>query len=249
LKSKEKNKEIFTLKAVNNEAHTKLYNLLLAANSDAKIEEMTLMGKTLQKASPEKKFLESPPQTLSFDSPLFIDKEFLKNNIGDSLITLKAKFFVFQIFRRNLYVFDSASHFIKDNNETFQLIGGENDLRIFANRIKREALDVFETNLWMKIMEKVIKIFVEKRENMGDFNFMIFFTILFFVVIASKYFFYDFENFWLIVAKFLQILFAFFNLFYFFSDLFNFGMVDKRNHCGFFQFFKLNLFNFWRKKK
>ena len=67
---------------------------MLAANNDTKIEEMKLMKNSLYKASlPDKNFLESP-KFIAFDSPLFIDKELLKNNIGDSLITLKAKFFI-----------------------------------------------------------------------------------------------------------------------------------------------------------
>lgn len=82
-----------TLKSQNNEEHANMFNFLISANVDTKFEELKLMKKSLCKTSiGDKNFLDSP-HVVPFESPLFIDKDFIKNNIGDSLITLKAKFF------------------------------------------------------------------------------------------------------------------------------------------------------------
>ena len=60
------------------------------------------------------------------------------------------------------------------------------ELRVFGNRIKRKQSDMFETNLLIKLMEKSIDYVITKNEKMGDFNFMIISTILFFLVIAGS---------------------------------------------------------------
>ena len=63
---------------------------MISANVDTKIEEMKFMKRSLIKSIGDK---ESPPPPLPFESPFYIDKDLIKNNIGESLITLKAKFF------------------------------------------------------------------------------------------------------------------------------------------------------------
>ena len=45
----------------------------------------------MHKGSLIEKNYDSPQQHLTRDSTLYVDKEFIKNNIGESLITLKAK--------------------------------------------------------------------------------------------------------------------------------------------------------------
>lgn len=91
IKSKEKNKEIITLKAMSPDKHLNLFNALLFANTNPKNEEKKLAFKSIHKTSITEKLVSDSPENLSFENPLFIDKEFIKNNIGDSLITLKAK--------------------------------------------------------------------------------------------------------------------------------------------------------------
>lgn len=71
--------------------HLNLFNGLLFANTNPKNEEKKLAIKSFHKTSITEKFFNDSPETLSLENPLFIDKELIKNNIGDSLITLKAK--------------------------------------------------------------------------------------------------------------------------------------------------------------
>lgn len=91
--SKDKNKEIITVKAVNQEDHQTLLTCFISANNNMKIDEKRSFAKSFHRPSHgEKTYQESPHQTYSIENSLYIDKDFLKNNIGESLITLKAKY-------------------------------------------------------------------------------------------------------------------------------------------------------------
>ena len=89
------------------------------------------------------------------------------------------------------------------------------ELRVFGNRIKRKQSDMFETNLLIKLMEKSIDYVITKNEKMGDFNFMIISTILFFLVIAGSS---------------LYIFIIFIHTFLIFSHIFVLGMDHQRNY-------------------
>ena len=80
----------------------------------------------------------------------------------------------------------STSHFLKDNAENFLLIGAFKDVRVFGNRIKRKAVDMFETNIMIKALENLTAYLSQLKKNNGDFNFMILFTIGFFFTVAGK---------------------------------------------------------------
>lgn len=152
-----------------------------------KIDEKRSFAKSFHRPSHgEKTYQESPHQTYSIENSLYIDKDFLKNNIGESLITLKAKYIKYlnYIYTNSINISKSTSHFIKDSSDNTNLIGAFQNLRIFGNRIKKKPLEIFETNLLINFMEKMITYILEKKNKLGDFNFMIVFTVFIFSIVC-----------------------------------------------------------------
>lgn len=85
-----------------------------------------------------------------------------------------------------LIIFQSTSHFLKENSDKFQLIGAVQEMRIFYNRFKRKPADIFEKNLLINFIENIISYILERKKSIGDFNFMIVFMIFLFTLVSGK---------------------------------------------------------------